>query len=143
MKIHGSEIATLLQVNEGVPFGAVKIGDRDYRSPKLSWLLEDFATVLGAWCWKLDLAYSDSEWDCEDFADFYSLLARAAHRQTPGNKGYGLPVGCAHGMLSISGAHAIVMAHTSDHGIVWIEPQTGGRIHPTRKQLESIWLIKF
>lgn len=128
----------------GIKNGAIFLNDSNYVAPHSSWLLGEYDSWFSSVIETLGLAYSTDMWDCDDFADLYSSLARICHRKTKGALiDHGLPVGIIHFQQANGGGHAVVAAFTSDKGLLFIEPQLRANVVPmTKENLSSAWLFK-
>jgi hypothetical protein len=120
-----------------------RLADASYAPPRLDWLTGEFdrwyRQALRAFAIE---AYVAESGDCDDYADLYAALARICHRRMPDSAGAGLPVGVLH-YVSLAGPHAVVLAITSDAGVVAIEPQRPGHVLTlTRAERSSAWLLK-
>lgn len=140
--ITSNELRTKL-LQAGIPNAAIYLGDATYQSPKADWILGEFDDWFRSVLTALDLGYSTDRWDCEDFSDLYASLARICHRKTADAQAAGLPVGILWYTPKTGAGHAVVVAHTSDRGLLFIEPQTAAtEITLNRTQAESCWLCK-
>lgn len=113
-------------------------GDATYSAPKSSWLLGEYAAWLEKALAALGCAtYTPESGDCDDFADLYAVLARIAHRRTPGSAGSALAVGTLFYTQDKGGGHAINVVYTSDLGLIFVEPQTCKRVTLSATELKS------
>ena len=132
--------AALMQA--GYPASATHISDLAYSPPRCDWLTGEFAAWFRSALFALNIStYKAEAWDCDDYADLFAALARMCHRRTSPDSGTALPIGVIHYRAS-SGPHAVVIALTSDRGLVAIEPQTGGLITVNAVEAFGAWLVK-
>lgn len=119
------------------------VADGAYAPPRSDWLTGDFYAWFRSALFSLGAtSYKPEAWDCDDYADLFSALARICHRRTAPDSGTALPVGVVHFRQKSGGGHAVVVALTSDRGLIHIEPQTGEIITVTEAEAASAWLVK-
>lgn len=126
-----------------LPSGA--LADAAYAPPRADWLLGEFASWYRQCLQRLELAaYVAESGDCDDYASLYASLARICHRRGwAGEQPAALPVGELHYFAAALGPHAVVVALTSDLGVVVIEPQDPTRVlQLTSAERSSAWLCK-
>jgi hypothetical protein len=117
-------------VAAGIPPAAIwPLSDSLYLPCLADWVTGDYhrwfvkaRTALGI------EAYEPESGDCDDAADLFATLARVAHRRTPEGKGAALPIGRINFSPSPAVYHAINWALTSDHGVIFPEPQVLFRV---------------
>lgn len=140
--INANDLRRVL-LQAGIPNGAIYLGDGEYQAPKANWLLDEFDDWFRSMLTALDLGYSTDMWDCEDFSDLYAALARICHRKTPEATAAGLPVGILWYAQAPDAGHAIVVAYTSDRGLIFIEPQIRGKeVTLDQSETKTCWLCK-
>lgn len=78
----------------GVPDDKIFLGDDVYVFPEESWVLREFASILGEWERKLQLAYEPECWDCDNFNVLAALVLNLCHAKNhpeiEAGVGYGL-----------------------------------------------------
>lgn len=133
--------AELIRV--GLFHAAAPLSDRSYAPPRLSWLTGEFDAWYRTVLARLSIApYVAESGDCDDYSALYATLAKICHRRSPGSEGSALPVGFLHYTQEAGGGHAVVVALTSDAGLVAIEPQIAGKtLLLTPKEKASAWLL--
>lgn len=116
------------------PFRIAEMDDAVFMPMQSSWLLGGFHRWYFRALEAFDIRpFADEAGDCDDFTGLFCSLARIAHRRTPEGKGTALPVrrfNFARIPSAIGAAqqrHAIVIARTSDLGLIFVEPQVLGR----------------
>jgi hypothetical protein len=128
-------------IRGGLLHAAAPFSDATYAPPKLSWLTGEFDRWFRQSLNALKIApYVPESGDCDDYAALYAALAKVCHRRMADSEGAGLPVGILH-YVSAQGPHAIVVALTSDRGLVFIEPQNGDEFLITTEERASAWLL--
>lgn len=117
--------------------------DMRYAPPKSDWLTCEFYQFFRQTMAALgQLAYMPEAGDCDDFADQFTTWAKTCHRRMKQHEHAGLPVGSLFYRQDTGGAHAVVVAITSDLGLCVIEPQTGKIITLSEKEKLSCWHIR-
>lgn len=126
----------------GLLHAAAPLSDATYAPPKLGWLTGEFDHWFRQGLNALAIApYVAEAGDCDDYAALYTALAKVCHRRMPGSPGTALPVGILH-YVSTTGPHAVVVAITSDAGLVVIEPQLPRKtLTLTPAEAKSAWLL--
>lgn len=127
-----------------VPKGILR--DERYAPPRADWLLREFDFWFRSCLPKLGMAaYLPECADCDDYAELYATLAQVCHRSMPGRGGEpaGFPVGPLYfHPRGGQGGHAVVVAMTSDEGLLVIEPQQPGkRLHLSTAEKQSAKLL--
>lgn len=119
----------------------VLLYDASYAKLQLAYLLDEYYPWFRRWLEGMGLGAWDRRWDCDDFALMFVAGMKIAHRKTAGVSSESPAVGvfCYH---SPGGPHAIVVAYT-DHGQVFIEPQTGKQLDLTSTQVSSCFAASF
>lgn len=139
------EVRTRL-LEAGIVTPSAFFADADYKPPRADWLTGEFDDWFRKCLAALQLeAWAAENWDCDDFADLYAVLARICHRRTAGSAGTGLPVGILWFQQRQRGAggHAINLAVTSDLGVVFPEPQAAKTLLKLQNEEKaSAWLAK-
>lgn len=116
--------------------------DTSYGKPTTAWLIGPF------WSWFLmdrtnkGLLGWTRRNDCDGFARAYAQGCQDCHAVSSGADEEGLAVGQFYYHRETGGAHAIVAAIT-EAGLTFIEPQTGGVIKLTPKEISTCWLVLF
>lgn len=126
-----------------LPAGA--LADAMYAPPRADWLRGEFAGWFRQCLQRMEIAsYVPEAGDCDDFAALYASLARICHRRGwAGGQPAALPVGELHYVSSELGPHAVVVAVTSDQGVIVIEPQDPARVLTlSSAERSSAWLCK-
>jgi hypothetical protein len=117
--------------------------DMRYAPPKADWLTGEFYAFFRATMAALNtLTYVPESGDCDDFAEQFVSWAKTCHRRTNLHPNAGLPVGSLFYRRDDGQAHAVVIAITSDLGLIVIEPQTGKRLSLTDREKLSCWFIR-
>lgn len=117
--------------------------DINYAPPRSDWLTGEFYTFFRQTMAALGtLTYVAEAGDCDDFADQFVSWAKTCHRRMPHCAGLGLPVGTLFYRQDSGGGHAVVIAITSDKGLVVIEPQTGKIFELSATEKLSAWSIR-
>jgi hypothetical protein len=117
--------------------------DITYAPPRSDWLTGEFYAFFRATLAALNtLTYVPESGDCDDFAEQYVSWAKTCHRRMPHCDGLGLPVGVLFYRQDSGGGHAVVIAITSDRGLVVIEPQNGQIFQLTETEKLSAWHIR-
>jgi predicted transglutaminase-like cysteine proteinase len=118
------------------------MADATYAPPRFDWLIGEFDHWFRQSLNALGIApYVPEAGDCDDYAALYVALAKVCHRRMPGCAGTALPIGFLH-YVSANGPHAVVVAITSDVGLVVLEPQIPGKLLDlTQAERKSAWLL--
>ena len=129
-------------VRAGLLHATARLTDATYAPPRLDWLLGKFDHWFRESLNALRIApYVAEAGDCDDYAALYVALAKVCHRRMPSCAGTALPVGFLH-YVSATGPHAVVVAITSDAGLVVIEPQLPRKtLTLTPAEAKSAWLL--
>lgn len=118
------------------------VGDGSYAMPTSSWLFGKFKswyfTMLGA----LKSSGYSAQWDCDDFASIFRVMAQICHAQTRTRPEEGIAVGELFYMMDSGGGHAICCAFT-ENGLIFIEPQTGEQLKLSATELQSVSFVRF
>jgi hypothetical protein len=105
--------------------------DATYARVTNDWLFNKFAL----WFWKKSSKYTRKH-DCDNFARKFCTEAQDAHAEST-NTAEAAAVGEFLYTSTQLGRHAIVVALTEDPLPVFLEPQTGQRLHLTPQEISS------
>lgn len=122
-------------------------GGLNYAVPTLAWLLGPCRDAFRARLFDAGLMSWKVRWECRDFARAFACFAQEANALTPGG-----PAGCdalAVGEIwfkpdgSAAGLGHAICPCITDHGLVFIEPQTGAVRPMSPAEIQSTYFLRF
>jgi len=143
-------------VKRFAPQAIIHTPDAAFDCPSKDWLMGEYAKWFAKARWDLDVSVYQSEInDCDDAAAAYRVGCQIANAkrgwknrlsQMFGRTALPNPLAVAEIWYKTKegGGHAINMAYVNDPAeCVFVEPQTGKEVQLTRKEMESIFFVRF
>jgi hypothetical protein len=116
--------------------------DQDYNLPSKKWVVEEFVPFFFSYMENVQLRMYKAKFDCDDFASWFKLLARAAHSHSSGTAESLALFEIwyeAQGTGGVHGHHAINAFYAKRW--YFIEPQNGRLYDLTEKEINSIFHV--
>lgn len=122
------------------------IADKDFFVPSRTWLVETF----GQWYQEVLKAFGETKWkehfDCDNFSDLYHALAQVCNAKRKPPTPQAVAVGKIWYVTRDEYAHAINCAFIRKDRkpkLVFVEPQGPDIVPLTKKEIESIYWVRF
>lgn len=121
-------------------------GTDNYALPETAWLTGPFWDFYKAQLWNADVDNWQVKWECRDFARAYACLAQLCNARTAVSHTGMSALAVGEFWYNPGGnpaeGHAINACFT-EHGLTFIEPQTGAPVTLCQAEISSCYFCRF
>lgn len=121
----------------------VLLMDKNYAQPTTHWLFQEYRPWFEKKTFELGVSSWRDQWDCDDFASLYRILAQVCHSLTHTRTEEGLAVGEVKYLRESSKQYHMINCAFTEQGLIYIEPQKCLQIHLSETELQSRSYVRF